>query len=453
MNIYFILIMKFKQFSSEIYIHTLVLVFIALTCSIHGENPVVFPVRIDKVYIVGNEQTKSYIILREIPYNFPDTLAQTDLLLIQNRIQNLYLFNRVELQISQQEEMNALIVMVTESWYIFPAPLLFINEHDWNKISYGLQLTHYNFRGRNEKVSLGGWLGYNPSFYVSYFNPWIGNKLRLIFGMGVSKNKVANRIFDFDEDRFGFSFTIGRKLSLNFDTQISFGYQRIKLPDSYKQYSVSGNGTDFVPRLSLQFKWDNRDLFEYPRKGYHLTYNIRRTGFTSNQPQFWRFELDNRIYVPIYKKTSFALRQLFVFNKDKLPIYDRVFLGYSERIRGYFNDVFPKPETYETHNSTNISLTSLEIRFPLFPIHYFSLENGPILARLYRNLKFGISGGFFMDSGIAWQYKRQFSLPNFYSGYGCGLHIHLPYVQVLRFDYAFNDKGRGELIIDVRVAF
>lgn len=58
-----------------------------------------------------------------------------------------------------------------------------------------------------------------------------------------------------------------------------------------------------------------------------------------------------------------------------------------------------------------------------------------------------------MDSGIAWQDRSEFTLENFYTGYGFGLHFHLPYVYVLRFDYAWNDKGRGQLIIDVNASF
>ena len=76
-----------------------------------GQKPVRLPVKIDKVILVGNEKTQPNIILREIPFTFPDTLNAPDLLLIRNRIQNLYLFNRVELEIVQQENQNILLIM------------------------------------------------------------------------------------------------------------------------------------------------------------------------------------------------------------------------------------------------------------------------------------------------------------------------------------------------------
>ena len=424
-----------------------------LSSMIYSQEPVNFPIQVDTVVIIGNKHTKDHVILREIPYQFPDTLSENSLKAIKNRVQNLFLFNRVEVQIIQLDQKNALAILVTESWYIFPVPLLFINEHDWSKISYGLQLTHYNFRGRNEKLRLGGWLGYNPSFYASYFNPWIGDKIRMIWGTGLSKKKIENKIFPFKEDRLVWDVTLGRKFSLYFETQFNFVLEKITLPESYEQYSVSGDGTDLVPTLSLQLKWDKRDLFEYPKKGFLITHKFQKIGFTKNQPDFWRFDFDNRLFFPVYKDISLGVREWLVINEGATPIYNRTFLGFDERIRGYFYDVFPDPDLYEQYTSTNVSLSSLELRFPILPIRYFSIKNGPIIPSIYHDLKFGISGGLFMDSGVVWQTKKELGLNNFYSGYGIGLHFHLPYIFLLRLEFAVNDQGDTQFIFDAGVSF
>ncbi len=419
----------------------------------NAQQKVSFPVKVDTVMVVGNEQTKNYIILREIPYNFPAELGQEEFVRIQNRLQNLYLFNRVQLQLAKQGDKTALFIVVTESWYFFPVPIFFINEHDWDKLSYGLQVSHFNFRGRNEKLNVGGWLGYNPSFYIRYFNPWIGKKTRFIVGFSLFHNRVNNKIFDFDEKRSGFSFRFGRRFNLKFSTQIKFSLQRLSLPQVFNVYSLSQNGTDWIPKLSYEIKWDSRDLYEYPRNGIYAKYKVTRTGFKNSQPQFWRFSFDNRFYHPIYKKISFAVRNKLVLNQGELPIYDRVYLGYSERIRGYFNRVLPALNKYRSYNSANISLSSLEVRFPILPIHYFSWEEAPLLVAFYKDLKFGISGGIFVDTGLAWQKSSEISLPNLYTGYGVGLHFHLPYIYVLRLDYAWNDQGEGEFIFDMGISF
>lgn len=425
----------------------------AVISPVFSRQTAIQPTRIDTVILVGNEKTKDYIILREIPFHFPDTLQEEDFQLIHNRIQNLFLFNRVQLHVSPLGNQKALIISVTESWYFWPVPLLFINEHDWDKISYGLQVSHYNFRGRNEKVSLGGWLGYNPSFFIDYFNPWIGSKKRIILGFSIYHKKTANKIFDFDESRSGAGLTVGRKLNLRLQTRLSFALQRVALPDVYRQFSVSGDGTDWMPVITYKIEYDSRDLYEYPRNGILASYRIRRVGLKKDQPQFWQFRLDNRFYHPIYKKLSFGIRNLSILTKGEMPIYSRIYLGYTDRIRGYFNRVFPPPTSYREYRSTNLSLTSMEIRFPILPIKYFTWDDAPLLPGLYTDLKFGISGAIFMDSGMVWEKKSQLAANNLYSGYGAGLHFHLPYVYVFRLDYAWNDRGTGQLIVDVGVSF
>ena len=91
-----------------------------------------FPIRIDGVIVAGNEKTREEVILREIPFQFPDSLEMADLELIQNRITNLFLFHRVELAILPDGARNFLLIQVTEMLYIYPVPLLFINERDWD---------------------------------------------------------------------------------------------------------------------------------------------------------------------------------------------------------------------------------------------------------------------------------------------------------------------------------
>lgn len=418
-----------------------------------AQNAFAPPVRIDRVVVEGNKVTAPDVILREIPFGFPAILGADDLKLIENRVQNLRLFNRVELRVDEREGQNVLTVLVTESWYVFPVPIFFIGEHDWSKLSYGLALTDNNFRGRNEKLRGGGWLGYNPSYFLNYSIPWIGERQRLMLGVNISQGRTDNKIFGFQEDRLGFNLRVGKRLSLKLETDVQFSLTRVKLPPEYRSFSVSGSGQDIVPSLSWQIRWENRDLTEYPRKGTYLAVNIQRTGFAKGQPDYWRMTFDGRFYEPVLGSISLAVRQLFIFNDGTMPVYARVFLGFNERIRGYYNLVLPDPARYAEYNSYNISLTSLEFRFPILAVRYFSIENGPLIPSLFRNLKFGLSAGFFVDNGIVWRNAGDIRLNDFYTGYGVGIHIHLPYINVLRIEYALNKMGRGQFIFDTGISF
>jgi hypothetical protein len=125
-------------------------------------------------------------------------------------------------------------------------------------------------------------------------------------------------------------------------------------------------------------------------------------------------------------------------------VYRLNYIGYEERIRGHF---------YTAIEGRNINLASVELRFPLIPVRFFSIRTPPIPELYTRNLKIGLSAGLFADAGIIWTHPYEYAMKNVLSGFGAGLHIHLPYIEIFRIDYAFNLAWRGQFIVEVGVAF
>ncbi|RMG66193.1 MAG: hypothetical protein D6715_07490 [Calditrichaeota bacterium] len=402
-------------------------------------------IHVDTVMVFGNEKTRDEVILREIPFQFPADLTSDDLQLIQNRLYNLFLFRRLQMALQPlQDGRQALLVIVDELWYIYPVPLLFTNDREWDKLSYGFVVTHYNFRGRHERLTAGGWLGYDPGFILDYRNPWLGRNARLILEVGFFLRRIANKIEPFDEHHLGARIGIGRKFTLNFSGKLAVELRRIGLPAQAAHYSFSGTDRDLAPKASLELRYDTRDLYEFPSRGLLLDVILTRNGFTRRQANFWRLESDTRIYLPLHSRLTLAARNFGQFNHGPLPIYDRIYIGYAERIRGYFNRVM---------SDENLLLHNLELRYSLLPIHYFSVQDQKLLSSLTESLRFGISLSLFVDSGIVWNDASQLALKRYFTGYGVGLHIFLPYVQLLRLNYARNDRGGSEWILEGGVAF
>ena len=93
-----------------------------------------------------------------------------------------------------------------------------------------------------------------------------------------------------------------------------------------------------------------------------------------------------------------------------------------------------------------------EIRFPLLPIQYLDLNSSYLMVGQYsRDLPFGVSAAVFYDVGMIGYRKNRDSL-DILSGFGVGLHFHLPYVELLRIEYAFDWEVNGQIIIDTKVA-
>ena len=81
------------------------------------------------------------------------------------------------------------------------------------------------------------------------------------------------------------------------------------------------------------------------------------------------------------------------------------------------------------------------MNLPMIPVQYSS------------NLKLGLNAGIFVDSGIVWNNPEEYSINNFHTGFGFGLHLLLPYVEVFRVDYGFNRDLEGQFILEVGIAF
>ncbi|MDZ7261592.1 MAG: hypothetical protein ONB05_05740 [candidate division KSB1 bacterium] len=404
--------------------------------------------KIVSIELYGNEKTKAEVILREMKVKVGNCATLEQLEEDRKRIQNLGLFNRVELEILNTEAGLILQIQVTERWYIFPFPILDRNEKDWSKLSYGLGLMHQNFRGRNENLQAQFWLGYNPGLSFSYSNPWLGGKWQLFTTVTLFAGKIKSKSLEierFDEHRKSISWSLGKKFGYHTYWGLGLAYTRLTASPSMPGQTLSSSGLDQWLTYLMSFRYDNRDLREYPHKGWDVTLGIQKNGKKGSTINYSQYQVDIRKYLPFSQTLTLATRGSIRLSRGKIPLYSRVFLGYEEQVRGHFHDVF------EGENSV---LGGIELRFPIRKITYYSWDSAPAFSEYYRNLKFGISAGLFVDTGAVWFQQQKFNAKKLNTGFGLGLHFHVPYIDVLRLEYALDEKLTGQIIwFDTGVAF
>jgi len=396
--------------------------------------------RIDAIQIHGNQKTKASIILREMKSCEGDTLDEALLMEDQKRIQNLNLFNRVTIFAQYQDRRVIVHVHVTEQWYIFPYPIFFINERDWDKLSYGAGLKHFNFRGRAEILDAFFWLGYNPSVQLDYINPWIGGRHHLSLRTNIYFQKVRSKHYrdeEVTENHKGVYGILGKRFGYHTHLNMSLSYREVTFSPSDSGQTLSPDGRDRLPSLGLSLVWDHRDLIEYPHSGWYVYFSAVKTGVSSMTADYLFYGFDTRAYVPL-GRTTLAFRLASDVSHGKIPLYDRLYIGYNERVRGHF---------FEAFEGENRALASAAFRIPLIPVRYVDLGDQSQMM----NLKFGLSLGFFIDTGTVWFQSEGINDLKFQTGYGVGLHMHLPYINVLRFEMAFNQRGRKQFILDMGV--
>jgi len=393
------------------------------------------------IEIMGNKKTKPSTILREMEQKKNDLLDLNKIEADRKRIQNLNLFNRVIIVGQPDEQGVRLVISVTEQWYLFPYPIFHINEKDWSKISYGIGLTHLNFRGRAETLSFEAKLGYNPKVELSYTNPWIAGRHNLLTSINGFYNRIKSKHYeneDVKENHIEGNWTLGKRYGHHMYTMLYLGYREITFSPPVSGETLSPSGRDRFPIAGVGLYWDYRDLTEYPHSGWRLSLYASKAGYGAIPVNYSWTGMEVSKYFPVFGQATLALRGSASLSQGKIPIYDRIYLGYSERIRGHF---------FETFEGENRALGGLAFRFPLIPIRYYDLSDMEYLT----DLKFGISMGFFIDTGMVWFQDEKIKSNKLISGYGFGLHFHLPYIYVLRVDLAFDEEGEAQVIVDLGV--
>jgi outer membrane protein assembly factor BamA len=406
---------------------------------------------IDTVLIFGNTTTRDYVIVNEMTIR-PGTPVTAELLQYDRaRIYSLGLFTLVELSVDTLAGSRILNVVVSERWHYFPVPLFGFRDGEARKVYYGAGFLHNNFQGRNQKLFASAVFGYNPSVQLSFYEPLVDPEHRLSLSTAASFSRVRNKseieaeaTGDFNELHYDFGVGLGKRFSLFESGSLSLNYQVMEVSLYRPGRTVSDTGIDRFFYTSASYAYDSRDLREYASRGRYIGVSVTKYGLGTSDVNFFRFGADMRGYLPLSSRFTLAGRVSgSMASGGLIPTYARTYFGYGERIRGYFRDVL---------EGENLIGSSAELRFMLLPVIVFRLPTD-LLPEQFTVWQFGVSLALFADAGTTWFRGDPLILRNFLSGYGGGIRFLLPYGIVARTEYAVNNLGRGQFILDFRTPF
>ncbi len=419
----------------------LFIVFIGINDSFAGNSA---RRKITGIIISGNERTKDLVITRELLFTVGDAPSDTLLEFSKNRLLALGLFSRVEFYYLPSEGGVDLLILVHEQLQFFPYPIFDIADRDWGKITYGFGVAHVNFMGLNHKLNAAMAFGYHAGFSFNYKIPWLGLKKHMYFNSVARKFQSRNRAENFPEDHLKFSVSLGKFWTRYFYTIIVPYYDRIRVSSVDAPYMSSSTSVDHLTGISFGVGYDSRDLAYYPSRGLRTMVALVRNGLFTEYLDYWKYQVDLRKY-QTFGAFTFAGRVSTTQSVGSLPIYDRVYLGYGERIRGHF---------YEINEGRNNVIAQFETRFTLMKIRYYALPAPDFVpSYMMRNLKFGLNGAFFVETGEVWIHSDELRFNHLISGFGASLIVRFPYVEILRFDLAFDEQFNEQFIFELGMAF
>lgn len=441
-------------------------------------------VKVNNIFIIGNEKTKKSIILRELDFKtefYYDWNSLLEILVAdQKKIYNLRLFTSVEITplVIDEEEVEVLIT-VKERWYVLPSVIFQLADRnfsewwtnqgkDFSRVNYGLRLSHSNVAGRNEKLRFSGQLGFTRALDIQYSKPYIdkNQKHGLAFQLNFNENKVIPIRSAFNRQEF-YSAEDERILRKNISTAIRYTYRRSffnfhfvtlgynftsideEVLDENPIYFQNGGRKLRYLFANYTFRHDRRDNVAYATEGELLQISVTKYGL------IFVDELDE-VEVEILANGYFKLNDRFHFNTgltagwflSQIQPYTLVRgIGYSpDFIRGYELNVVEGQQLYVHKNSFRWKFFDREYDISKYSkVEQFST----IPIRLYWSANF--DHGYVKDRN---QIPENSRLANTYLfGYGMGVDMVGFYDSVLRFEYSFNNSGEGNFFFNFKAPF
>ncbi len=435
---------------------------------------------VGQTFFTGNEKTKPFVLSRELTYNSGDTLSKSDfnqkVLRSKENIFNTSLFNKVTYKtVTSDSGLTTVIFDVQERWYVWPYPILENGDRnlntwwqtkDFSRLTYGVYLNWYNFRGRNETFQVLAKVGFENQFSIGYKIPNLNKAktLGLAVAAGYTQYREVNysseankRVFYKSPNGPGREIIFGRmdlsyRKSLNARHSLGVGYYNMVVDsvvlDLAADYFKNNKAATQFLSLSYYGKYDTRDYIEYPLKGYKVELSVSEYGLGILQNE--NLNVLTAIggvfaHVPIHGRwyaASSAVAKLTFF--DDPPYSIQQGLGYKNSIRGY--------ELY-VMDAQNYGIVKTNLKFALVKKKEVYLKW--LKVEKFNKPYFSMFLNGYFDFGYADDqlYASVNHLSNRWAyGYGLGLDITGFYDFVMRLEYSFNRENESGFFLHFKKA-
>ncbi len=407
---------------------------------------------VNQIEIRGAKATRRWVIERELYFSVGDTITASDLDAAHKRLHNLLVFNDAELTVDSS---GTVVVELSEAWPILPVVSINFTEGDatdalrnpstvFENVSVLAGVRHINLRGNAEDLFAFAQLGSANGFYVGYSTRWLSPESPYAVKARVQYLTVSDRhasVLDSSRD------LKDDAISLEAGTR-GGGHRRLGLGLSYqyieqeKTWPAEG-GIYRTLWISPYAGLDYRDLEWWPSRG---AFAQTRVNLANGTKDFVRAQYSLASYFPLrsyfsrevlHRPPVLAFQVSGATSSESTPSWAHYYFGFESSFRGYHG--------VQTESS-GFLVGETELRFP---ITIETTYDVPIIGRWGKRWPLGLAGVLFAQGG-------ELQLGDSYTtifGYGVGLYVRVPYVQVVELAGARNRDGQNEVSLNLGVAF
>lgn len=396
----------------------------------------IFSNYVDSIIITGNNNTKEYIIKREIYQTQKSLLDSINLIEDKNRLYNLGIFSTVDVEYKNRNY----YVNLVESFSILPDLIIDYSELK-KKWSYGLALAHINFLGMNQKLYIGGAFIGEKWFVAAIENPWVVGD-HVSFGLVVFNRFSDNPFYDFTYNENFLSISSGfyKDFENKYSYDISYYKNEKDLIENLGIIPENERDTYKYINFGFNFIKDTRDIYRDPLKGYTLDISLDYSlSLLENNLDVFKFDFSFEKYTLLKSNLfhepviSYKFRSLLKYPKFKaLPIHEYEYIGGEDYVRGY--------SAYQNENPPNFDKI-IEVSNILYG--HLEFQSTLLEKKDYGKMEFGIDGLLFMNTGVGSKLFDNFSSSNILFGYGFGFKFFITGPPPISVMFGFNPYGQN----------
>jgi outer membrane protein insertion porin family len=416
--------------------------------------------RIEKIEIKGNTRTKDKVIRRELAVSPGDVFDMVRVKRSQGRLEQMGYFDKVETEVDPTLVANRknLIIDVEEGAtgnFEFGAGFSSVDSLvglvGYREGNFDLFNPPY-FRGGGQKLRVTAQLGTRrKDFQISFTEPWfLEQRLALGTDLYYREFNFFSRLYDLSQvgGRVSLTKALGSEFLIG---GLSYTIENIGISDVSDRAPLviqQEPRNQLISKFGTSLAYDTRNrAWGLPDRGQRTELLTELAGPFAGEVDFYKLELRSFWYFPGF----FDRHVLEVGGEvgvvdtwgrsDRVPLFDRFFLGGISSLRGYrYHDVGPRVAG-EPIGGNTMWFGTVEYSLPIVPN--------------FERLRFAV----FYDIGNVYENAYSFNPSGdhrfFNDNWGLGIRINIPRLGPLRLDYGIpithdpdlSGKGRFQFSV------
>jgi outer membrane protein insertion porin family len=387
---------------------------------------------VNRVNIEGNTRTKDKVIRREVLVAPGDVFNTVRVDTTKKRLENLGYFAKVETypeetDIPGRKDLTILVQEKRTGSLSFGGGFSTVD-----KLVGFAELTQGNFDLLNWPSFTGGGQKFRlriqygtqrKDMVLTLTEPYFLDR-RLSLSGQAFYNEANYLSSYYDQRNYGFLFELRKPINAYIYGTLGYTLQNVEIynvQSSAPSDILSQAGTFTESKVLSSLVFDSRDNPLLSRRGRRVTFSPAIAGgFLGGDTQIYAFDLEGSQYFSLPKDTILLLNgEIATVSQwgsgSEVPIYERLFLGGSNNLRGFpFREVGPQ-QNGEPIGGQSMARATIEWTFPIIQ-----------KAR----------GAIFYDTGFVNGSAWSFGFNHMASDVGVGLRLDLP-IGPLRLDYGY----------------